>query len=347
MEIIIRQMQASEAQVVLKLGRKTFKGFESLWVSQPIKALVAEQEGKIVGAILYKYLNIQNKKIGYLDYAFVGEAVQAHGIGKQLYQETIDMMWDEGCDALSAIVKDENVASWKLFENHGFKRSGMVELTRSFGVYGAIMHYVRTPMLISQGMNYYVAAKEEMIHEEKSFHQILFFLLMNAFLLLIANPFENNLALLIGAYVSILLFGVVMDYLGSRFSSKREWKFHFNQGGAVICCFVNLFGILPMIGNWYPKTYEKSPKFVSDLGRTALVGWAALILLNAMTSFLVSDSLYVKFIYQISMYLLIYRSIPFYPFESYGGARVYKWNKGIYGLMLVCSLSLVAMALMV
>lgn len=38
MEIIIRQMQASEAQVVLKLGRKTFKGFESLWVSQPIKA---------------------------------------------------------------------------------------------------------------------------------------------------------------------------------------------------------------------------------------------------------------------------------------------------------------------
>lgn len=347
-QINIRVMEMGEVNEVWKLGRKTFKGFESLWVSKPKQAMVAECDGKIVGAILYKFMNIGKKKIGYVDYAFVDQRFHAQGVGKQLYSKTVEWLWKDGCDALSAIVKDDNVASWKLFENLDFTRNTFFELVSNFGFMGAIAHYFKTPLFVSVGMNYFVAYKEKSIKREvNSLNHLFFYFLMNALLFAFANALDSSFVTMLMAYVSILLMGVIVEFLGSRFSSNRNWKFRLNLGGAVVCAFVNFIGLLPMIGNWYPKTYEKGKAFASDMGKVAFFGWFALLVLHGVTSIYYVDSLYLKLMYQLSTILLIYHCIPFYPFESYGGRRVYEWNKLIYGLMFVCSLSLVAMAFMV
>jgi predicted N-acetyltransferase YhbS len=107
MNIIIRAMKDEESLDVRRLGRKTFMGFESLFMPTPKKALVALQGDKIVGAVLYKFLNLGKKKVGYIDFAFVDASMHGFGVGNRLYHETTQLLWDEGCDYISALVKDD------------------------------------------------------------------------------------------------------------------------------------------------------------------------------------------------------------------------------------------------
>lgn len=113
--VTVRPMRAEEARDVRKMGRRAFAGLESLWVSKPGQALVAVREDKIVGAVLYKLMNAGGKKIAYVDYAFVDPDYHNQGIGGSLYRAATEFLWALGPDALTAIVKDDNVGSWSLF----------------------------------------------------------------------------------------------------------------------------------------------------------------------------------------------------------------------------------------
>lgn len=57
--------------MVRKLGRKIFEPFEGMFIPKPKACLVALEDDEIVGAVLYKYLHIQDKKITYVDFIFV------------------------------------------------------------------------------------------------------------------------------------------------------------------------------------------------------------------------------------------------------------------------------------
>ena len=63
---------------------------ESLWVGKPKQAVVAVKDGKIVGAILYKFFQSSGRKVGYLDYAFVDPDFHGQGVGGILYKESAD-----------------------------------------------------------------------------------------------------------------------------------------------------------------------------------------------------------------------------------------------------------------
>ena len=84
--IIIRRMEAGEAAEVRRIGRRAFKGLESLWVGKPKQAVVAVKEDKIIGAVLYKFLESSKGKAGYFDYAFVDPDYHGQGVGGVLYK---------------------------------------------------------------------------------------------------------------------------------------------------------------------------------------------------------------------------------------------------------------------
>lgn len=74
------------------------------------------------------------------------------------------------------------------------------------------------------------------------------------------------------------------------------------------------------------------------MGMTALVSWIALLILTAFLVFSRSQGMIASVTKQVGVYLLIYRMIPIYPFESFGSKRVYDWNKGIYVVMALATL---------
>lgn len=138
-----------------------------------------------------------------------------------------------------------------------------------------------------------------------------------------------------------ILFVVLVEFIGTRFSAHRNWIFRLNNGGGLVCTFINFFAIFPMIGNWYPANYEKSKDFSRDMGITALTGWVSLLILVGFLAFSGVENAGARFVWQTGIFLLCYRVIPFYPFESCGGRRVFQWNKWIYAFMVLATLAVV------
>lgn len=341
MDIIIREMDPSEAQEVRKLGRRAFEGLESLWVSKPEKALVAIKDGKIVGAILYNFMTSKGKKIGYMDYGFVDPNYHKEGIGRILYKESMEYLWRQGCVVLTAVVKDDNVGSWASLLKNDFVRVAISDLVREFGFAGALQHYFRTPLCIAPGMEYYVALKDEKCASSKGENrkEIASYLLINLLMFLIilmVNP-QNTLDFLT-AYMIYFVGSIGASYVGTLFS-KRGWKFRLNNGGLLMCALINLIGIYPMIGNWYPEHYEKTKDFRRDMGITALCGWIFVLALTAIPVFFATEHIIFGYTYRLGLVFLIYRIFAIYPFESFGGKRLYEWNKGIYLVMSALSVA--------
>ena len=160
-KICIREMKDGEQKEIKQVGRRSFPLFEALFVSTPEKAMVAECGGRIIGSILYKPFHAKNKSAVYIDEAFVAPGSRVAGTGKRLYQETFEHLRAQGHEVMTALVKDDNVGSWKLFLDNGFKRAGPREVIRQIGIAGLIWQCIKTPWLFAAGMDFYMAAQKE------------------------------------------------------------------------------------------------------------------------------------------------------------------------------------------
>lgn len=340
--IIVRKMEPSEAEIVQRIGRKAFKGVEALFVSKPREAMVAVMDDKIVGGIILTYLHAKNVKIGYFDAAFVDPAYHGQGIGGILYEKTTQYLWSQGCTALTAAVKDDNAGSWKAFLRCGLQRTTLTEALRLLGLPAMLKQYFLTPFFICNGMELYAAVKEGSItpKRENTAKYMFLYLLLN--LLLMAPAFlsagKNYLSYL-SAYLFLLIGGMLTSFAGTLFS-KRNWKFRLNSGGAVIVAFINLLGTaFPMIGNWYPSDYDNTKEFKKSLGIPALLEWIFHIFTVILSLMLYQTHSFFRSTASLGMVFLLYRIIAVYPFESFGGRRVFCWNKIIYAVLAIASVA--------
>ena len=337
-------MEEKEAPSVREMGKRAFTGMERWMIGKPKKALVAEENGQLAGAVMYKFMKAGGKRIGYIDFAFVDPKRHNRGIGTALYGAAVEYLWtQEGCDALTALVKDDNVGSWGLFVKNGFARISLPELVRQFGLGGALKQYFGAPLCMGVGMEYYVALRGKAGPSGKrgSAGQIATYLFANALLFLVALAGRTQqVSAFAAAYFALLLGGIAAGFAGTRFSG-RDWRFRHINGGALTCALVNLTALFPMVGNWYPVHYEKTREFRRDMGMVALSDWLFMLAVTAIAAFGGMPHATVQFAGQIGAIFLIYRMIPFYPFESYGGRRVLSWSKWVYAGMTVCSLAVV------
>lgn len=345
MEILIRQMKPEEARTVQKIAQHSFGALEGIGIPKPKQAIVAVSGDTIVGAVQYKFHRAGGKKIGYFDYAFVAQDYRSQGIGNMLYKAATDYLWEQGCDAQTALVKDDNVGSWRLFLKNGFARASLPELAEQFGLLGAFKLYFGTLFGIAVGMDYYAALRGRQFPDRKggSARQIIGYLSANLLLSLFFLFSERtNRGALLAAYFAFLAGGILFGYMGTLFSS-RKWHFRLCSGGGVICALVNLSGgVYPMAGNWYPESYHNSDEFRRDMGIQALTGWIFVIALTLCSAFMNEKHIFLRYLNQMGKIFLLYRVFAFYPFESFGGGRVYRWNRGIYFLMAALSLALFA-----
>lgn len=351
-QVQVREMARGEEKQVLAIGRRAFDGFERLWISRPRLALVAVVEETIVGAVLYKLQQAGGKKVGYVDYAFIDPAHDGKGYGGVLYREAVAHLWRLGVDAQTALVKDDNVGSWHLFEKNGFHIASLLELVKCFGLGGALSQYFGSPFCVGVGMRLYLAvgdgdqqADQRHTTEKGSglIHLAVFFI-VNALLMIIGKSIWGSMAWMTSLAL-VLTLGITLlgAYLGTRFSTSRKWSFRFNNGGLLICAVISVFSALPMIGRFYPDRYEKTKPFHRDMGIVSLLTWGFLLVMTLVCQVLFQNADLPANMAMIGSLLLAYHCLPLYPFESFGGRRVFQWNKPVFGLMVLLSTATAAL----
>ncbi len=342
MEIVIRSMEKEEAEEVKRIGKRAFSLVEGMFVSKPKHALVAVVDGKLAGAIIYKITKVQGRRTGYFEYAFVDPDYHGKGIGRKLYQATTDYLWEQGCDSQAALVKDDNVGSWSLFLKNGFARVTLWEIVRQLGLLGFLSQFFGNLLWLAVGMDFYLAVRNEPLQNKSGTgRQIGGYLFANLLLILIALYRIEDPVIFLGTYVGMLAGTIAIGRIAAA-AAKRKWQFRLNNGGAGIIAVVNFFGgIFPMSGNWYPHKYENTDEFRRDMGMVALAEWAFIAALTGVSIIFSASHMIFHYASWIGVILLVYRILAIYPFEAYGGSRVFSWNRWIYGVMSVISVLLI------
>ena len=339
--LIIRQMEQGEEKTILKVGRKAFKSIEALFLPNPKTAMVAVYEGKIVGSIIYKPMNTKNKKIVYIEDAFVHPDYHGMGIGKKLYAETFKYLRNQGYEGITALVKDDNVGSWKLFVDNGFKRVSLREIVKELGIVGAIKQYILTPFCMAVGMDFYLFTESEEVKEKaKGFSQALAFFLGNILLMLpcwiqLYSNSEKQLQFFLPAYLTVLLLYCLPRYMGGMLS-KRKWHFRLNNGGSFLTILLSIWcSMFPMNANWYPDTYENTKAFNKELAFPEMIKWGLFSLLALLK---LTGVPYFQAVGNICYSLLLFLIIPMYPFEAYGAGRIARYNKKLWLLTAIITI---------
>lgn len=340
--IEIREMLEHESHEVKKLGRQTFEWFESLFLSKPKRCFVAVESNKIVGAVLYKYLNVKNQKLGYVDFIFVDKNSHGSGIGSKLLHKCINQMDADNCYGYSAIVRDDNVGSWKMFLNEGLKRVSLGYLINTFGLLGMLKLTFKTPMNVATGMDFYIKLNNGRLDNKyNSITQIIKYPLFSISLLLpLLIIYRTEVFYLFLSLSLLLLIRIAFGFIGTRFS-KEDWRFRVIDGGYFIPLIASLFGGIYLVsGNWYPITYKKTSDFKRSLGLTSLFQWVSLIVMNLLQYSPIGHFTIVKSISDLSEVFIILCIIPLYPLSSFGGERLFKWNKVLYMFVFLLSIAL-------
>lgn len=340
--VIIRPMEKGEEKTVAKVGKKAFQFIEALFVGIPKKAMVAEYEGQIIGAIIYKFLDTQKQQIVYIDEAFVDPKFHGLGVGKKLYTETFYYLQEWGCDVMTALVNDDNVASWKPFIENGFRRVTFWDAIKAIGISGMLKQYFYTPFFIAVGMDFYICYPEKpMPFKPENNLQLLHFLWGN---MLLALPmwlflFLKNAALVLpyaAAYLTLLVLILLTRCAGALWSGEK-YRFRFNNGGGLLTAFLSYWGnIFPMNANWYPLSYRDTDEFRKKLALPELMKWAIFLFLPLLAF---TNNTYLNALASLSCVFLVFLIIPFYPFETYGAGRIYRYKKGLWFMTAVTSIA--------
>lgn len=346
-KIIIREMESGEEKKLLKVAKNAFRSIESLFVSKPETAMVAEYDGVIVGGMIYNIIDSSSKKIAYVDEAFVDFDYQGLGIGKKLYSKTFEHLWSFNCDVITAMVKDDNVGSWKLLEGNHFKKVSFNQIIKEIGFLPFIKHFYKTPFLIAVGMDFYVADKNNTVKEKKvGLSQFFMFIFANLLLLLplwIKNFIENKNSFLQSfiAYFTVLLVFVCCRAIG-KITGKNKCHFRLNNGGMLLPLLLSFFGCTFIInGNWYPDAYDHTDAFRKKLAIPELIKWLVFSLLPLL-AFL--DNTYCLTLSKTACFFLVFMIIPIYPFNHFGAGRIFRYNKKIWLVTFV--ISVVELAIM-
>lgn len=346
--LIIREMKEGEQKTLIRVAKRAFKFFEGLFIESPQKAMVAEHEGRIVGGIMYRSVNVRQKKMVYISEAFVDPDYHGKGVGKKLYEETFRFIWKQGCDGMSALVKDDNTASFKLFMNNGFKRVSFPEAVKHIGAAGFIKQYFLTPFAYATGMDFYINMRAGEVREkEKSggISQLAAFFLANILLIFpmwlpVFGGDRTKLLPSLLAYMTILALFSLPRGMGVLFCREKffteKCRLRFNNGGGMITLLLSLWGnTFPMNINWYPLKYEDSEEFRRKLAIPEIIKWCIFILLPFL-SFTQND--YLRVVAEISCYYLVLMILPFYPCEALGAGRIYRYSRKLWMLSAVVTI---------
>jgi len=341
-DVMIREMRAGEAGDIVKGQRRAFGFPFSLFVSRPKTALVAVRDEKIVAAVTYKIITTPRGKVGYLDVAYTDAEERGGGLGSRLYKATMDTLKDQGCGDITATIRDDNRPSWKIMERNGAAPLPFYRMIKPYGLTGAVKLALTGHLPYALGHEMWVTGYEA---RPSAWGALPGFLVINALLMMLA--FKGSVLTALGG-LAVLAVEVAAGYLGTL-GTRGRWYLQRPHGGLALSVFISAIqGLLPSIGVWQLKedSYDVKDR-AGLLGRSSLYSWIATLLMTAGSYGLLKSgvegpgTLFLNGAVNLGFMLLIYRILALFPFESFGGKRVWDWNRWGYGVAAAASAAVV------
>lgn len=343
--IQIRPMQPAEKPAVKAIMRQSFPLVQQWFFSWSKHVLVADREGELLGAIVLKLYDLpEERKGGLVSWVFIAPAARGLRLGQRLVEAGLDFFEREGCDEVTACVEGFNTSSSKIFATRGFELLSFADQVRRYGtgilgLWWKIFHFV--------DIGHFVWARPAEESKNSPWAIWLGSLLVNALVASLAMWRGNGFAPLGGTPVAmfiVLLVALGLRTLAMQLAARAQgMKVQFRpwESGFFLSVGIALAGggYFPMPGAVYPTTYRWSySKDQTAHARIALAGVLPTLVLVwvvwAMLRF-GGFSPVVEVPLSVAQFILkplalFDIALPFFPFVSFNGRRIWDWNKAVW-----------------
>lgn len=355
-DAIVRPMRDDERQDVYALMRRAFPLFDQWAFSWTPYVLVAEQGGQLQGAIVLKLFALpRNRKAGSVAWVFTAPEARGRGFGQRLVEAGIDFFEQQGCDQILTTVEGFNTSSSKLFATRGFK---ILPPEAQFQRYGLAVFVVWAKLTRYFDLGHFLWARPVASAVDSPSLQWWGTIAANSLIGLLMLWRSSSFRAIRPAMWLVLpgifwvLFG--LRYLGMWLTAHRQGltvRFRAWESGFLLSIAIALLfpgAMFPIPGSLYPATYQwRYRELLSRLGWMAVAGtlpvlilvWGvwALVELNGPLPYL-SDWLEVLLL--VGKPLVLFDiAMPFFPFVSFNGRRLWDWNKAVWGVLTMATIS--------
>jgi len=353
--VIIRPMRAGEKQAVHSIMRQSFPLIEQWFFSWTPNVLVAEQNRQVLGATVLKLFSLpRNRKGGLICWVFTAPEARGLGLGQRLVEAGFDFFEDQGCDEILACVEGFNTSSSKLFATRGFSILSPGQQLRRYGmatlsVWARIFHVI--------DIGHFVWARPAAERPERPVLQWWGNVLTSALVALLAlwsasgfqtiNPIAFlALPLMVTLFLGLrdLAMRLVADRQGLAVR-YRPWESGYLLSVGIALAFGDLF---PMPGSLYPTSSKwRYRDLLPQLGLVALAGalptlaltWGAWALSN-FGRLQPEIETWLHLAGFVGKPLALFDiALPFFPFVSFNGRRLWDWNRAIWGVLALAAVA--------
>ena len=355
-DIQIRPMKVEEKRDVGAIMRRSFSLTQQWFFSWSPDVLVAELDGKLLGAVVLKTFPLPGgRKGGLIAWIFTAPQARGTGAGQRLTEAALEFFEEQGCDELMACVEGYNTSSSKLFATRGFSILSPGEQFRRYGL-GALAMWMHTFHFIDVG--HFLWVRPAATQPDNPVMQWWGNWLVNVLVYLLAMGRQHgfrqlSLPSLVRAPLLLTLFlGIrTLSTLWMARRHKLDVRFRAWESGFPLSLLLALaFGIqYPVLGNFYPTSDRwRYRDLLPKLGSMALSGvlptlaltWGAWALLRFGE--LGPDlAQWISSVMTMGLFLTLFDVVLiFFPFVSYNGRRIWDWNKLPWGLVALATVIL-------
>jgi len=363
-EISVRRMGADDEEAVKALAGRAFSPLASVSFPHSPDALIAERGGKLLGAVVLRTFVLpgngrdEERRGGVMLWLMVEPGARRLGVGGRLVEAALRSFEEWGCREVFACVEGYNSSSANLFAARGFTILSFGEQLRRYGILGTFWLWLRTSRLGGDVGNF-LWARPGQLESDSPALQWWVGALANALVLLLVGwrghwLGEFDPATLLGVVLTVVvLLGLregamrLVAWLRGLPVRHRAWESAF----ALSLAIALLLGVfLPVSGSVYPRLRAWSYRdLLPKLGSIAFAGalsvlvfaWAAWVLARFAGS---SPEVTQWFDAARRAGLMLAAFdvlLPFSPFASFDGRRVWDWNRAAWGVLAVAVLGLV------
>jgi GNAT superfamily N-acetyltransferase len=354
--ISVRRMRAEEKEAVRSLAGRAFSRPEGVFFSPPPQTLVAERDGRPVGAVVPRVFMLPNKRrCGAVFWLMTDPEARGLGAGGRLLEGALGHFQEHGCRDAFTCVEGYNASSSNLFAARGFAVLSPGEQLRRFGLLGTLALWFQT-FRLGTDVGHFLWARPGTRRPDSPTLQWWVGAFVGALVFLLAGWRGGWLggfdpASVIGGAMAILaLYGLREAAMRLAGGSQglpvrhRAWESAFPLSIAIALA---LGWFLPTPGSVYPRDGAwRYRDLLPKLGTIALAGASAVLLFAwAAWASLRFGGLppelagWLRVAHVAGLWLAFFDVlVPFSVFVSFDGRRVWDWSRSAWAVLAAATL---------
>ncbi len=355
--ISVRRMRVDEKETLRALAGRAFL-LGNLSFSPPPHTLIAERSEQLVGAVVPELFVLPGKRrCGVMVWLMTAPEERGTGVGGRLVEAALRFFEERGCREVFACVEGFNTSSSNLFAAHGFTILSLGEQFRRYGLPGTFMLWLKTHRF-GGDVGHFLWARPGATKPDSPALQWWVSAFVSVLIFLLAGwrggwvEALDPATILGGATAIVALYSLrqAAMMLAARFQGlsvrHRAWEsaFPLSVGAALI-----LGWFFPTPGSVYPRDNAwRYRDLLSKLGPTAFAGASAVLLFAwaawALPRFFGPPpeiAAWLRATHAASLPLILLEVLlPFFPFTSFNGRRVWDWNRPAWGVLAIAAAGL-------